>query len=196
MDARESLKRQFEWAFVLQDAARSILGEASIRRSLLVEGPGFDTEFSGGAAGWEVAAGFARAAFAAGGFPTSSKSLSACEAWQQNRGTATHACMCLQRRAGISVPGNRAQHAMHVGAPAANLMPSFHRPAGCVWGWSRSSEMFHERAIGRRKTRSSTSLAAQSYRILLDARPLLRFADRLQSPGRWHPMSRLEPCWF
>ena len=48
--------RAFAWPFTLLDSASQLLCESTIDRSVFVKGAGSDSDFSGGAAGWEVAA--------------------------------------------------------------------------------------------------------------------------------------------
>ena len=74
-----AIAESFGWAKAVRLAAEQSLAACNIERSLLLQGPGTDTEFSGGASGWEVAAQCLGSAFLAHGYQTRIHPLSACE---------------------------------------------------------------------------------------------------------------------
>ena len=58
------------------------MAASTIAKSSLMTGGGTDTEFSGGAAGWEVASQCLEAAFAGHGFEPKLRPLAACDLCQ------------------------------------------------------------------------------------------------------------------
>ena len=58
----DALGGRFCWAGMLLDCARQMMSDAVLERSVLFQGRGTDSDFSGGAAGWETACHFINAA--------------------------------------------------------------------------------------------------------------------------------------
>jgi len=69
MDQSTRLAHRFGWADTLLNCACQFLHPAAIESSLLFTGGGTDSEFTGGAAGWECACDFIKAATVARGWP-------------------------------------------------------------------------------------------------------------------------------
>lgn len=69
----------FQWSKAVRLAAEQSIAGCMIQRSALLAGPGTDTEFSGGACGWETAAKCLSASFLEHGYHACLSPLSACE---------------------------------------------------------------------------------------------------------------------
>lgn len=53
---REQVASRFDWPVWVILCCKQLLGDTNIRDSLLCNGTGTDSDFSGGAGGWEAAA--------------------------------------------------------------------------------------------------------------------------------------------
>ena len=74
----EECKRRFQWHTILMNCGLQWYSSSTLRRSLLCQ-PGTDSDCSGGAAAWECAAAFLRAAGVQAGLPVSLETRSVCE---------------------------------------------------------------------------------------------------------------------
>ena len=79
MDAATRLATRF--GLPVLNCASSMIPDGLMRRSLLCDGSGTDSEFTGGAAAWEVAADFLKSAAEARGLPAQLEPQSVCVSW-------------------------------------------------------------------------------------------------------------------
>ena len=75
-----SVCQAFEWPLRLIRCAQQLLAPSAIERSMLLSAQGSDSDFSGGAAGWEAAAGFLTSAAACRCYNVDLGSRSVCAA--------------------------------------------------------------------------------------------------------------------
>ena len=73
------MREAFTWAHKVCMVCRQNFSDSTLHRSLLCQSPGTDSEFSGGAGGWEVAALCLETAFRAKGVPASLGPLATCD---------------------------------------------------------------------------------------------------------------------
>ena len=73
------LAKRFDWASVLLTCSQQLMPDSYISTSLFLKGQGSDSDFSGGAAGWEVASHFLEAAARKKGWEINLAPLSTCE---------------------------------------------------------------------------------------------------------------------